>query len=422
MLAPAHTCREPTGDPAMRTTAFLTLTLGLLTCAAESARAQSRSSRTIEAARNRMVDDEIVAAGVKNPHVIQAMRTVPRHEHVPLSHRRYAYYDMGLPIGESQTISAPFVVAYMTEALDPQPDDKVLEIGTGSGYQAAVLRHLVKDVYTIEIVEPLGKRAAKVLAKYPNVKSKIGDGYLGWPEYAPFDKIIVTCSPEMVPPKLVEQLKEGGRMVVPVGQRYNQNLYLFTKKDGELIREALRPVLFVPMTGEAESRRQVLPDPDNPVIYNGSFEELVDDTGLPNGWHYLRQGEVVTDGAPVDNNYIRFRNEQVGRGCRALQGMGINGREVKRIKMSARVTARNVRPGQQPNHLPGFAIVFYDKDRDTLKVDGVGPWRGSFPWQTQSKIVEVPPQAREAIVRIGLFGATGEISYDQVTLERIDDE
>jgi protein-L-isoaspartate(D-aspartate) O-methyltransferase len=388
--------------------------------------AQPQSSRSFEAARNRMVDEEIVAAGVTNPAVVRAMRTVPRHEHIPARYRphdsRMNYWDMGLPIGKSQTISSPFIVSYMTEALDPQPTDRVLEIGTGSGYQAAVLSHCVKEVYTIEIVETLGKWAAKVLADYPNVKSKIGDGYLGWPEYAPFDKIIVTCSPEMVPPKLVEQLKEGGRMIVPVGQRYTQNLYLFKKEDGKLIREALRPTLFVPMTGEAEERREVLPDPNNPVIYNSGFEEFVGETGLPNGWHYLRQGEVVTEGAPVGDNYLRFQNTEPGRGCRALQGMGINGPEVRKIKMSVRVAANNVRPGQYPNELPGFGIIFYDKDRDVIKTDGVGPWYGTFSWRTQSKIIEVPRQAREAIVRIGLFGATGEISYDEVTLERVEEE
>ncbi len=408
-----------------RTTALSLLSLSatfVLAAGAGQTLAQSQPNRSIEAARNHMVDKEIVAAGVTNPRVVQAMRTVPRHEHVPYAHRRRAYYDMALPIGNAQTISPPFVVAYMTEALDPQPDDKVLEIGTGSGYQAAVLSHVVKEVYTIEIVEPLGKRAAKVLAQYPNVKSKVGDGYLGWPEYAPFDKIIVTCSPEMVPPRLVEQLRDGGRMIVPVGQRYTQNLYLFKKQGGKLIREALRPTLFVPMTGQAEDRREVLPDPDRPVVYNSGFEEFVGKTDLPNGWHYMRQGEIVTEGAPVGENYLRFRNSDPGRGCRALQGMGINGLEVKKIKMSVRVAADNVRAGQSPQQLPAFAITFYDRHRDDIKVDGVGPWRGSFPWMTQSKIIEVPPQAREAIVRVGLFGAVGEISFDEVTLERVDEE
>ena len=142
----------------------------------------------------------------------------------------------------------------------------MLEIGTGSGYQAAVLSPLVKDVYTIEIVEQLGKHAKLTLKrlKYTNVHTKIGDGYHGWPEQAPFDKIIVTCSPEKVPQALVDQLKEGGRMIVPVGERYQQMLYLFKKEDGKLKSEALCPTLFVPMTGKAEDQRQVKPDPLHP--------------------------------------------------------------------------------------------------------------------------------------------------------------
>ncbi len=158
---------------------FLLLALG-----AATALAQGRS--TFEAARNKMVNDEIVAAGVKNKRVIEAMRNTPRHEFIPVGQRKNAYFDMALPIGEGQTISPPFIVAYMTEAIDPQPGDKVLEIGTGSGYQAAVLSKLVREVYTIEIVASLGRKAEKTLAKLHsnNVHVKVGDGYLGWPEHA----------------------------------------------------------------------------------------------------------------------------------------------------------------------------------------------------------------------------------------------
>ncbi|MDD4270203.1 MAG: protein-L-isoaspartate(D-aspartate) O-methyltransferase [Pirellulaceae bacterium] len=404
-----------------RPAAFFAFTICLALHAAAPA-LQAQTSQFWERLRNRMVDEEIVAAGVTNPRVIRALRMVPRHEHVPTSQRRYSYLDMALPIGNAQTISPPFVVAFMTEAIDPQPEDKVLEIGTGSGYQAAILSHLVKEVYTIEIVEPLGKQAAKVLEKYPNVHAKIGDGYQGWPEHAPFDKIIVTCSPEDVPPKLIEQLKEGGRMIVPVGQRYQQNLYLFRKQGGKLTREALRPTLFVPMTGEAESKRDVQPDPANPAIYNGGFEEFVEGTTLPNGWHYLRQGEVVSEGAPAGKRFLRFRNEQPGRGCGALQGLGIDGRKVKRIRMSLRLYAKGVRPGQNQQQLPGFLITFYNSERDMIPPHkSLGPWRGTFPWQTQSKVIDVPPQAREAIVRIGLFGAVGETGFDEVMLQRVDE-
>ena len=194
-----------------------------------------RSSRRVAAWPNRsaiggelageMVDKEIVAAGVTNERVIQAMRDTPRHEFVPANQRQYAYLDMALPIGNAQTISPPFIVASMTQEIDPQPTDRVLEIGTGSGYQAAVLSPLVKDVYTIEIVEPLGRRATRTLKRlgYKNVHTRVGDGYKGWPEAAPFDKIIVTCSPEKVPQPLVDQLREGGLMIVPVGERYQQN-------------------------------------------------------------------------------------------------------------------------------------------------------------------------------------------------------
>ena len=185
--------------------------------------AQTRAQ--LDAARQRMVQTAIIDAGVQNSRVIDAMRRTPRHEFIPRASRKLAYEDMALPIGEQQTISSPFIVAFMTEAIDPQPTDRVLEIGTGSGYQAAVLSGLVKEVYTIEIVEPLGRTAQRTLEelRYANVHVKIGDGFQGWPEHAPFDKIIVTCSPESVPQPLVDQLqgrgpdRYSGRTALPAG-------------------------------------------------------------------------------------------------------------------------------------------------------------------------------------------------------------
>ncbi len=194
--------------------------------------------------------------GIKDEAVLKAMLKVPRHLFVPESHRHLSYEDMALPIGEGQTISQPFVVAFMTQALELKPTDRVLEIGTGSGYQAAILAELAKEVYTVEIIPTLAKRAEETLQKlgYKNVKVKVGDGYFGWKEFAPFDAVIVTCAPEDIPQPLIEQLKEGGRMVIPVGKRYIQQLYVLRKEGGKVVKRAVLDVLFVPMLGEAEKR------------------------------------------------------------------------------------------------------------------------------------------------------------------------
>ena len=389
------------------------------------ARGWAQSRKELEWARNRMVDEEIVAAGVKDPRVIEAMRTTPRHEFVSRAQRKNAYFDMAMPIGYQQTISSPFIVAYMTEQLNPQPTDKVLEIGTGSGYQAAVLSGLVRDVYTIEIVEELGRKAARTLRqfRYDNVHVKVGDGFLGWPEHAPFDKIIVTCSPEGVPGALIEQLREGGTMIIPVGERYQQTLYLFRKSQGKLEREALVPTLFVPMTGKAEDRRRVRPDPANPVIQNGDFEELLEDSERPAGWYYQRQVAAVADGeAPSGERYAKFTNAEPGRGCRALQGFPVDGRKVDRLKVTLHVRARDVHPGVFRTELPALVIAFYDDNREATGQARMGPWRGSFPWQKRSTQIDVPPKAREALLRIGLFGAMGEISFDDIVLMADRDE
>ncbi len=371
--------------------------------------------------RQRMVKLFIEDEGVSNRRVLDAMRATPRHEFVTREHIGQAYYDMALAIGESQTISPPFVVAFMTEQLDPQPEDVVLEIGTGSGYQAAVLSPLVKEVYTIEIVESLGKRAAATLKnlKYDNVHAMVGDGYKGWPEHAPFDKIIVTCSPEDIPQPLVEQLKEGGRMIIPLGERYQQTMYLFTKKDGELVQEALLPTLFVPMTGAAEEQRDVLPDPLNPSLRNGSFEEVVEKNGKPVGWHYTREFEVREDpAAPVGDKYLAFDNNQVGRFAQALQAFPIDGSKIRKVQLDFRVRGENVRPGANSNQIAAVAIGFYDKNRKLLSENPSATWRGTFDWRTESLFIDVPAQAKEAILRIGLLGGTGELHFDGIELTK----
>jgi protein-L-isoaspartate(D-aspartate) O-methyltransferase len=201
-------------------------------------------------ARARMVREQLVARGITEARVLEAMARVPRHEFVPAAARGEAYEDWPLPIGHGQTISQPYIVAFMTAALEPRPGDRVLEIGTGSGYQAAVLSGLVAEVYTVEIVVPLAQRAEADLRRlgYGNVKVRAGDGHLGWPEAAPFDAIIVTCAPEKVPQALVDQLKAGGRLIIPVGSPWGaQELVLLRKGAGGLERQVVLPVRFVPM-------------------------------------------------------------------------------------------------------------------------------------------------------------------------------
>ena len=205
--------------------------------------------------RLRMVETQIKRRGVKDEKVLQAMRKVPRHLFVSESQRDQAYNDYPLKIGHGQTISQPYIVALMSELLQIKPEDRILEIGTGSGYQAAILAELAAEVYTIEIVEPLAQGAAKLLDKlgYSNIKVRAGDGFSGWPEEAPFDKIMLTAAPMKVPQPLLDQLKDKGRLVVPEG-RFYQDLVVYEKNGDQIKRHDVIPVRFVPMTGRAEKQ------------------------------------------------------------------------------------------------------------------------------------------------------------------------
>lgn len=223
-------------------------TLAFTNCNGDAPKADRAPERTA------MVREQIQERGIRDSRVVRAMNEVPRHEFVPPEIRPLAYDDRPLPIGHGQTISQPFIVAFMTEQLDPKPTDRVLEIGTGSGYQAAVLAKVVAEVFSIEIVQPLAVKAAADLQRlgFGNVHVRAGDGYKGWPEHAPFDAVIVTCAPDHIPSALVEQLREGGRMIIPVGDIGAQELYILEKRAGRVERRAVLPVRFVPMTGKAE--------------------------------------------------------------------------------------------------------------------------------------------------------------------------
>lgn len=366
-----------------------------------------------------MVDEFITAEGIDDQRVVEAMRTVPRHEFVRPSLRRLAYFDQALDIGHKQTISPPYIVAYMTQMLEPQPHDRVLEIGTGSGYQAAILSGLVKDVYTIEIVEPLGKQAATRLRKlgYDNVHAKVGDGYLGWPEAAPFDKIIVTCSPESVPEPLVEQLKEGGRMIIPLGERYQQVFHLFEKRDDKLVATRLQPTLFVPMTGRSEERREIQPDPANPELVNGGFEDANAETGRFAHWHYQRRSSVMSNDAPEGRHFIRFENDEPSRTGHALQAFAIDGSQIGALSFSLKYRTSDIRIGRQQTEQPSLVLYFFDPQRLPIGQATIGPWRSNTStWTTAEGRIAIPSRTREAILQIGLNGATGTLDVDDVRM------
>src|SRR3989338_102555 len=218
---------------------------------------QNQSYDEFYDARKYMVDNHMKARDIYDEKVLAVMEKVPRHKFVPENLVANAYDDRPLPIGYGQTISQPYIIALMTQELTIGKNDKVLEIGTGSGYQAAVLAELVKEVYTIEIIEPLVKAAEEKLKRegYKNVQVKNADGYFGWPEKAPFDAIIVTAAVNHIPPTLIEQLKDGGRLIIPLGStREFQTLTLVTKKDNDLETRFITGVVFVPLTGEAQKR------------------------------------------------------------------------------------------------------------------------------------------------------------------------
>lgn len=241
---------------------ILVWVMGTLLCGAgglsraedTDAYAQERADLVAEIESDVRETADYLGRGQLDERVLDALRTVPRHAFVPLLERPFAYQNRPLPIGHGQTISQPYIVAIMTDLLDPQPGDRALEVGTGSGYQAAVLATLVDRVYSLEIVEPLAESARERLAElgYANVSVRHGDGYYGWEEHAPFDAIVVTAAASHVPPPLVEQLKPGGRMIIPVGSYFlTQQLVLVTKDDrGEIRTRQLLPVMFVPLTGE----------------------------------------------------------------------------------------------------------------------------------------------------------------------------
>ena len=307
----------------------------------------------------------------------------------------------------------------MTERLEPKATDRVLEVGTGSGYQAAILSPLVAEVYSIEIVESLGKKAKQTLRrlKFKNVHTKVGDGYKGWAEHAPFDKIIVTCSPESIPQPLVDQLVEGGRMVIPLGERFQQTLYLYKKTDGKLEQESLEPTFFVPMTGQAESEREKQIDETVPHLQYTSFESAADESGTPEGWFYGRQVEITDEHGSTDGQKaVSFSNSEPGRPSHIMQAFGVDGKKYVSIKLRLDVKGMNLEQGRYKTENAGVMIEFYGPNRRRVGSKQVAPWTGTFDWEERDITIAVPRSAGLAIVGVGLFGATGHLVVDDVQI------
>ena len=371
-------------------------------------------------ARARMVEYEVVAAGVKDARVCDAMRTVPRHEFIPAAMRRYAYFDMAVPIGEGQTISSPFIVAYMTEQLQPQPTDKVLEIGTGSGYQAAVLSGLVAKVYSIEIVELAGKTCG---ANAPPA---------GLQEHRDEDRRRLSRLAGTCPlrqdhrhllagerPQAAGGATQGGR---PIGGSPRASA---TSKLSTCSRKSTTSSRPSPCSRRFSCRwwaaprmsGSCSPTPSEPAIINGDFKNLSGDQ--PVGWYYLRQGRVEPSGRTPGGNCLSLRNDSPGRAALALQAVGIDGRLTREIEISLWVRGQNVQPGSLPEQPPALSIAFFNANRQQVGRQEIGPWSGSFDWMEKRLRIKVPPSARLASVEVGLGGGTGRLSVTEVTMKVI---
>jgi protein-L-isoaspartate(D-aspartate) O-methyltransferase len=244
----------------------------------------------------------------------------------------------------------------------------------------------------------------------------VGDGYLGWPEHAPFDKIIVTCSPESVPAPLIEQLKEGGKMIIPLGERYQQVFHLLEKRDGELVRQRLQPTLFVPMTGKSEDLRTVQPVGTRPEIAGAGFEKS-DDSGRFEHWHYQRRAQPFADDPGEGAQCVRFDNDESGRTSHIVQGLALDGSRLQAVTLSCQYRGENLAAGPEPHERAALQLHFYDDRRLPIGTATIGPWLvDSEAWVTASGRVDIPSRCREAIIQIGLNGATGVLDVDDIRI------
>lgn len=375
----------------------------------------------------KMVEREILPQHEwEDPIVLSAIMRTARDRFVPASYKKTAFRDLAVPLGRSRYQQAPSLLAYMTEELDVRPDEKVLHIGTGSGYYTAVLSLLAKEVYTVELDETLGNRASQTFEKlaYTNIYTKIADGYDGWEEHAPFDRIVFTCSPETVPEPLVKQLREGGVMIVPLGEPFRQVLYRCKKKGEELQKEFLLPYPFELMEGEAQSRRQTKPDPERPELSNGHFERF-HENGEPYGWFSMTNAIVreVPD-APEGRHFLKLEvnsfSSDEARFARAEQSFALEGKNVSRLHLEAflrgdrleTLSARNVRASAS------MILLCYDESDRLLQRYDLAPVSGSFDWKAFQCEISVPKKTKKATLILTLSDRTGTLEFDALSVRK----
>ena len=389
--------------------------------------AHAQNPAHFEQARKRMVEEVIIGVGDQGRAGDQGdAGDCPRTNSSMPKYRREAYFDMAFPIGDKQTISPPFIVAYMTEPLDPQPTDKVLEIGTGSGYQAAVLSPLVKEVYTIEIVESLGKSAADARSsgsKYKNVvhQSRRRLSRLARAR-ARSTKSSSPARPRKCPSPLIDQLKEGGSMVVPVGERYQQTLYSLPQEGRQAGSRdaAAHAVRAHDRQGRRSPQGQARPGQTRSSSTAASKKKP---TQRGPARLVLRTACEVGGRreAPDGKHYVSFTNDEPGRlppiCCKAF---AIDGRKVKQLKVSARVMTKNVVRGADDNEQCYILFTLYDDQRRDLGMQVMGPFLGTSDWHEETRTFDIPITAREGIFRIGLFGATGFAAYDKISIKKVE--
>lgn len=382
--------------------------------------AQSGLRELLEA-RRRMVSEEIEAQGIENERLLEAMREVPREQFLPLPKRKLAYLNVVVTFGDGQVILPPLVTAHLIEQLNPQKNDKVLVIGAGSGYSTALLSRMCREVDAVEIDPAIAKTAEEVFArlKFTNIKMRVGDGFEGWKEHAPYQRIIVECSPENVPQPLVDQLAEGGVLLVPVGDEFDQTMHLCQKENGKLTTLSLWPTLLLPMKGKAEELRSQSATPRDPALLNGGFEELVPSTkDVPASWAYVRQGRAIADSScPEGSNSLSFINVTPGVAATALQAFPVDGKKISELAIACKIWGKEVRPGQNRQQLPRVEVRFFDEKRRLVGGDWMGGWNMTFDWVKKDHVFAVPRQAKFAVIRIGLGGAVGEIRFDDFKLE-----